>query len=81
MSIFSFNSFKDTLIFSKTPLENKEKIEDVFAVRALPFSGEQGGQNEGGAPQKSLTQRKSDKTQSNNDQPRTGLTKTNRSAK
>ena len=61
--------------------ENKEKIEDVFAVRALPFSGEQGGQNEGGAPQKSLTQRKSDKTQSNNDQPRTGLTKTNRSAK
>lgn len=61
--------------------ENKEKIEDVFAVRALPFSGEKGGPNEGGAPQKSLTQRKSDKTQSNNDQPRTGLTKTNRSAK
>ena len=64
--------------------ENEEDMDELFAVHAMPFSGEQGvegEEDEGGAPEKPMSQRKSDKTQSNNDQPRTGLKKTHRSAK
>lgn len=63
--------------------ENDESMDEMFAPHAMPFSGEQvvDGDDEGGAPEKPITQRKSDKTQSNNDQPRTGLKKTHRSAK
>lgn len=63
--------------------ENDEDMDEVFATHTLPFSGEQAvdGEDKGGAPEKPITQRKSDKTQSNNDQPRTGLKKTHRNAK
>lgn len=69
--------------------ENEEKVEEIFKLRSLPFSGVQTEENEettdkkdeGGRPKKPLSQRKSDKTQSNNSSPRTGLTNTNRNAK
>jgi hypothetical protein len=60
--------------------ENDENIEEVFKLRAQPFQGMIGTGNEGGGQEKTLTERKTDKTSSNNSQPRTGLTKTNRSA-
>lgn len=62
--------------------ENEEGMDEIFAIHSMPFQGEAGLTNtnddEGGAPEKTLTERKSGKTQSNNDQPRTGLTDTNR---
>lgn len=67
--------------------ENDENMDETFAIHSMPFSGDQGNtdetnqegeNNEGGRPTKSLTERKSGKTQSNNSQPRTGLTNTNR---
>ena len=69
--------------------ENEEKIEDVFKLRSLPWQGENtfdnNTQQEGGGQTKTLTERKTDKTQSNNSQPRTSLsnasTSTNRSYK
>lgn len=64
--------------------ENEENLEEVFKLHSMPFQGETGlnggDSNEGGAPKKTLTERKTDKTSSNNDQPRTKLTNTNRSA-
>lgn len=65
--------------------ENEDGIEDVFRLRAQPFQGMIGtgndnNENNGGAPKKTLTNRKTDKTSSNNDQPRTKLTNTNRSS-
>lgn len=60
--------------------ENENNVEDVFKLRAQPFQGFQygnqtgeGSNNEGGAPKKSMAQRKSDKNQSNNQTPRAGL--------
>lgn len=78
--------------------ENEEKVEDIFKLRTLPFQGFQpqgdddgeseektDGKDEGGRPSKTMTERKTDKTQSNNKQPRTQLSKspnkTSRSAK
>lgn len=76
--------------------ENEEKVEEIFKLRSLPFSGNQlegdGEQqeqtdkkDEGGRPKKPLTQRESDKTQSNNNQPRSPMADspipTNRNAK
>lgn len=69
--------------------ENEEKIEDVFKLRSLPWQGENtfdnNTQQEGGGQTKTLTERKTDKTQSNNSQPRTSLSNssisTNRSYK
>lgn len=46
--------------------ENNEKVENVFELRTQPF---QGGKSTG-QPEKSLTDRVSDKSKSNNDQPR-----------
>lgn len=67
--------------------ENDENMDETFKLHSLPFSGNEmteGDGNEpedkGGAPKKNLSDRKSDKSQSNNDQPRTGLKKTNRTA-
>lgn len=48
--------------------ENKEKVNEVFTLPAQPFQGT----DEGGRPKENLEDRKSDKSQSNNDQPRTG---------
>lgn len=77
--------------------ENEEKVEDIFSLRAQPFQGFGAGtgstnqeddgkeDDEGGRPTKTMTERKTDKTQSNNKQPRTQLSKspskTSRSAK
>lgn len=60
--------------------ENKENMDETFKLHAQPFQGEQ-GDDEGGAPEKDLKDRKSGKEQSNNDQPRTGLKNVNRTAK
>lgn len=64
--------------------ENEEKIEDVFKLRSLPWQGDNafGGntQQEGGGQTKTLTERKTDKTQSNNNQPRTSISKSPNSA-
>lgn len=73
--------------------ENEEKVEEIFKLRSMPFSGNQtegegteqtDKEDEGGRPKKTMTERKTDKTTSNNSQPRTGLSKspnsTNRSA-
>lgn len=68
--------------------ENDENMDETFKIHAMPFSGEvtEGEpveKDEGGAPKKSLTERKTDGSSSNNSQPRTGVNKghTNRSAK
>lgn len=61
--------------------ENDENMDETFAIHSMPFQGQVGlttEGDEGGAPEKSLTERKSGKTQSNNSQPRTGMTNTNR---
>ncbi|MGE6227623.1 hypothetical protein [Paenibacillus chitinolyticus] len=55
--------------------ENKNKVEDIFKLRAQPFQGGIDPNNKGGAPAKNLTDRKSDKNQSNNDQPRPSTSK------
>ena len=64
--------------------ENDENMDETFKLHSLPFQGQVGEdgnpEDEGGAPTKKLSERKSDKSQSNNDQPRTGLKKTNRTA-
>ena len=64
--------------------ENEEKLEEVFKVRTLPFYGDQGtepaDEDEGGAPKKPLSQRKSEPTQSNNKQPRPNADGIDRSA-
>ena len=65
--------------------ENEEKIEETFKLRSLPWQGDntfgdgQQQDNQGGGQTKTLTERKSDKTQSNNDQPRTSLSKSSSS--
>ena len=54
--------------------ENNEELEQVFKLHAQPFQGNNFEQNpEGGAPTKTTTERKSDKNQSNNKAPRTGI--------
>ena len=54
-------------------------MDETFKVHAMPFSGEQGdGSQSEGQPKKSLTERKTDKTASNNN-PRSGM-KTGKSA-
>ena len=66
--------------------ENDEDMDETFKLHSLPFSGteetEDGGDpnDKGGAPKKNLSDRKSDKSQSNNTQPRTGLKNVNRTA-
>lgn len=66
--------------------ENLNKIDEVFKVRSLPFQGQanQDGSDsdnkeveppdKGGAPKKTQSERKTDKTASNNKAPRTGAT-------
>lgn len=60
--------------------ENENKEEEIFSLRAQPFQGNQNADSsdEGGAPTKNEGQRKTDKSKSNNDQPRPkGQEKTN----
>lgn len=70
--------------------ENDEGMDEIFAVHAMPFSGNQEGNgevketnenrpesDEGGRPTKSTTKRNTDKSASN-DTPRTGLKNTHR---
>lgn len=61
--------------------ENVNKIDETFKVRSLPFQGQAGQDGEskeqeppdkGGAPKKTMTDRKTDKTASNNNAPRSG---------
>jgi len=58
--------------------ENEEDLDEkLFKPHVLPFSGNQQNDgkvqdDKGGAPTKNLTDRKSDKSKSNNDQPRAG---------
>jgi len=47
--------------------ENEENVEDIFELRDQPF---QGPAKSEGQPEKSLSKRKTDKSKSNNDQPR-----------
>lgn len=77
--------------------ENEKGMDDIFSVHTLPFQGNSNDESvdgtgkstetdpqkktEGGRPTKSDSERKTDKTQSNNDAPRTGASNTNRSAK
>lgn len=73
--------------------ENKDGMDEIFNVHTLPFqnnaqTGDGSSDNKtendpskklnGGRPEKKDSARKSDKTSSNNDNPRTGLEKTNR---
>lgn len=51
--------------------ENKAKADEIFELRGQPFQG--AIQDKGGRPEKNLSERKSDKNQSNNDQPRSGV--------
>lgn len=51
--------------------ENKAKADEIFELRGQPFQG--AIQDKGGRPEKDLSERKSDKNQSNNDQPRSGV--------
>lgn len=54
--------------------ENKAKDDEIFELRGQPFQGNvQDGEKEVGRPEKDLSERKSDKNQSNNDQPRSGV--------
>lgn len=64
---FDYNSVKQM-----RETENEEDIEDIFALRAQPFQGNQGlpVEDEGGAPKKNELTRKSDPSKSNNDNPR-----------
>lgn len=57
--------------------ENSQNMDETFKVHTMPFQGDPNG--EPGAPEKSDSERKTDKTASNNEAPRTGLSKTNRS--
>lgn len=55
--------------------ENDEKAEDTFKLRSQPFQGGVDPNNKGGAPTKNQSQRKTDKSKSNNQNPRTGVVK------
>ncbi len=57
--------------------ENDNDMDETFKVHTMPFQG--AGDGQAGAPEKTDTERKTDKTSSNNDAPRTGLKDTNRS--
>lgn len=70
--------------------ENEQEMDETFKIHSMPFQGQQETEgnedsenpekaDEGGAPKKKVSERKSDKTSSNNKQPRTGLKGTNRS--
>ncbi len=70
--------------------ENEQDMDETFKIHSMPFQGQQGTESneesdnpektdKGGAPKKKASDRKSDKTSSNNKQPRTGLKGTNRS--
>lgn len=61
---FDFNAIKE---LRKT--ENEEDSSDIFKLREQPFQGKQ-TIDEGGAPEKKISDRKSDPKQSNNEQPR-----------
>lgn len=52
--------------------ENSENIEDIFKLREQPFQGNKAVDSEGGRPEKDDSERKTDKSTSNNEQPRTG---------
>ena len=54
--------------------ENKQNVQEVFKLREQPFQGSnfKDVDDKGGRPKKNLDERKSDKNQSNNDQPRPG---------
>lgn len=61
--------------------ENSKKVDETFKVRSLPFQGnanqdseseEDSTDDKGGAPKKTQSERKTDKTASNNDAPRSG---------
>ena len=65
-ALYEEHGMNYSLIKMKREDENKDKVEDTFSLRQQPFQG----LNQGGAPEKGLTDRKSDKSQSNNDQPR-----------
>ena len=69
--------------------ENEDGMDETFKIHSMPFSGNQdqtdGDESQdpddkGGRPKKTMTERKTDKTTSNNSQPRTNLQNTNRSA-
>ena len=69
--------------------ENEEGMDETFKIHSMPFSGNQDQtegyesqdpDDKGGRPKKTMTERKTDKTSSNNSQPRTNLQNTNRSA-
>ena len=54
--------------------ENKSNDEEIFTLRNQPFQGNAiQEEKEAGRPEKNLSERKSDKNQSNNDQPRSGV--------
>lgn len=55
--------------------ENEDKIEDTFKLREQPFQGQAGDNSKGGAKKKPVTERKTDKNQSNNKQPRPSASK------
>ena len=64
--------------------ENEQDMDETFKIHSMPFQGQQdiedpAVKDEGGAPEKKASERKSDKTASNNNQPRTGLNNTKRS--
>ncbi|MCK9191175.1 MAG: hypothetical protein M0P10_06505 [Sphaerochaetaceae bacterium] len=70
--------------------ENSNDMDETFKLHSMPFQGGQNGDmqgdngqpnGQGGAPKKQLSDRKSDKTASNNNSPRTGLNNTNRNGK
>lgn len=69
---YNFEVMKD-----KREQENKDKVEDVFKLRQQPFQGDGNVDTEkkNGAPEKDESERKSDKNQSNNGQPRSGMKK------
>ena len=52
--------------------ENDENMDELFKLHSMPFQGEQGELDEGGQPKKGLTERKTDKTATNNN-PRSGM--------
>ncbi|MBU5669649.1 hypothetical protein KQI68_07320 [Peptoniphilus sp. MSJ-1] len=53
--------------------ENKSKDDEIFELRNQPFQGNVVEKKEAGRPEKNLSERKSDKSQSNNEQPRSGV--------
>lgn len=65
-TLYEEHGMNYTAVKMKREDENKDKTEETFKLRQQPFQG----QNEGGAPEKGVTERDSDKKQSNNDQPR-----------